>query len=89
MARYRIGTDIGGTFTDLCILEEEGGEFFNLKVLTTPRDLAQGVIEALETFFHGGRAPEDTTSLFHATTVATNALLEQKGGDTWLAIMEP
>jgi N-methylhydantoinase A len=36
MARYRIGTDIGGTFTDLCILEEESGEFFNLKVLTTP-----------------------------------------------------
>jgi N-methylhydantoinase A len=88
MARYRIGTDIGGTFTDLCVLEEEAGEFFNLKVLTTPKDLTQGVIEALETFFHDGRTPDDTTLLFHATTVATNALLEQKGGDTWLAITE-
>jgi N-methylhydantoinase A len=88
MARYRIGTDIGGTFTDLCVLEEDAGEFFNLKVLTTPKDLTQGVIEALETFFRDGRAPEDTTLLFHATTVATNALLEQKGGDTWLAITD-
>ena len=35
MASYRIGTDIGGTFTDLCVLEEERGEFFNLKVATT------------------------------------------------------
>ena len=88
MARYRIGTDIGGTFTDLCVLEEDAGEFLNLKVLTTPKDLTQGVIEALETFFRDGRAPEDTTLLFHATTVATNALLEQKGGDTWLAITD-
>ncbi|MGH7817176.1 MAG: hydantoinase/oxoprolinase N-terminal domain-containing protein, partial [Candidatus Binatia bacterium] len=88
MARYRVGTDIGGTFTDLCVLDEEGGEFFNLKVLSTPKDLTQGVMEALETFFQNGRAPDDTTLLFHATTVATNALLEQKGGDTWLVITE-
>ncbi|MSP38478.1 MAG: hydantoinase/oxoprolinase family protein [Deltaproteobacteria bacterium] len=88
MARYRIGTDIGGTFTDLCVLEEENGEFFNLKVLSTPKDLTQGVIEALDQYFHAGRKPEDARLLSHATTVATNALLEQKGGDTWLVITE-
>ena len=88
MARYRIGTDIGGTFTDLCVLDEENGEFFNLKVLTTPKDLTQGVIEAIDRYFRDGKKPGDATLLSHATTVATNALLEQKGGDTWLVITE-
>ena len=88
MARYRVGTDIGGTFTDLCVLEEESGDFFNLKVPTTPKDFTQGVIEAVEHFFQNGRTPDDVSLLFHATTVATNALLEQKGGNTWLVITE-
>jgi N-methylhydantoinase A len=88
MARFRVGTDIGGTFTDLCVLDEEQGEFFNLKVPTTPRDLTQGVMRSLESFFKNGRAPGEVTLLFHATTVATNALLEQKGGETWLVITE-
>ncbi|MBI2991214.1 MAG: hypothetical protein HYY47_03630, partial [Deltaproteobacteria bacterium] len=43
MSRLRIGIDIGGTFTDLCVLEEETGEVFNLKVLSTPADLTRGV----------------------------------------------
>ncbi|MBM4264682.1 MAG: hydantoinase/oxoprolinase family protein [Deltaproteobacteria bacterium] len=88
MPRFRVGTDIGGTFTDLCVLEEERGEFFNLKVPTTPKDFTQGVIAALESYFHNGHKPADVSLLFHATTVATNALLEQKGGETWLVISE-
>lgn len=88
MARFRIGIDIGGTFTDLCVLHEEQGDFIRLKVATTPKDLTQGVMEALQTFFKDGAAPDDVTLLFHATTVATNALLEQKGADTWLVITE-
>jgi N-methylhydantoinase A len=86
MARYRVGTDIGGTFTDLCVLDEENGEIFNAKVSTTPGDLTRGVMEAIGQFFHDGRLPGETSFLFHATTVATNALLEQKGGETWLVI---
>jgi N-methylhydantoinase A len=88
MARYRVGTDIGGTFTDLCVLEEERGEFFNLKVPTTPEDFTQGVLAALGHFFGRDHAPADASLLFHATTVATNALIEQKGGNTWLMITE-
>ena len=88
MSRLRIGIDIGGTFTDLCVLEEETGEVFNLKVLSTPADLTRGVMEALDGFFADGRSPEDVTFLFHATTVATNALLERKGAETWLLITE-
>ncbi len=88
MAGFRIGIDIGGTFTDLCVLQEEQGDFIRLKVPTTPTDLAAGVMEALKSFFQDGRSPGDVTLLFHATTVATNALLEQKGADTWLVITE-
>ena len=88
MPRFRVGTDIGGTFTDLCVLDEERGEFINLKVPTTPKDLTEGVLEALEAFFRDGRSPDDVSLLFHATTVATNALLEQKGANTWLVISE-
>ena len=88
MPRLRIGIDIGGTFTDLCVLDEKGGEVFNLKVPTTPGDLTGGVMEALDAFFRGSHSADDVTFLFHATTVATNALLEQKGANTWLLITE-
>ena len=88
LPRLRIGIDIGGTFTDLCVLDENGGEVFNLKVPTTPGDLTGGVMEALDAFFLSSHSPDDVTFLFHATTVATNALLEQKGANTWLLITE-
>src|ERR1700757_295698 len=88
MSHLRLGIDIGGTFTDLCALDEERGEFINLKVSTTPRDLTAGVMEALQAFFVNGRSPDDVTFLFHATTIATNVLLEQKGANTWLVITE-
>ncbi len=88
MPRYRVGIDIGGTFTDLCVLDEDTGEFMNRKVSTTPRDLAQGVMQAVEGFLAGGRTAGEVTLLFHASTVATNALLEQRGANTWLVITE-
>jgi N-methylhydantoinase A len=88
MPRYRIGIDIGGTFTDFSVLQEESGEFVNSKVLSTPADLTEGVMNALDEFFGNGRRPEDASFLFHATTIATNALLERKGARTWLCITE-
>ena len=85
---YRVGIDIGGTFTDFCVLEEASGAVYNSKVLSTPADLAEGVMNALDEFFGNGRNPEDVSFLFHATTIATNALLERKGAKTWLCITE-
>ena len=85
---YRVGIDIGGTFTDFSVLDEQGGGVFNSKVLSTSADLTQGVMQALDEFFGNGRLPEDVSFLFHATTVATNALLERKGAKTWLLITE-
>ncbi|MBM4262437.1 MAG: hydantoinase/oxoprolinase family protein [Deltaproteobacteria bacterium] len=85
---YRVGIDIGGTFTDFVVLDEAGGAVFSSKVLSTPADLAEGVMNALDEFFGKGKRPEDVSFLFHATTVATNALLERKGAKTWLCITE-
>ena len=48
---YRVGIDIGGTFTDFSVLDEQGGGVFNSKVLSTPADLTQGVMQALDEFF--------------------------------------
>lgn len=80
MSSYRIGVDVGGTFTDLVLLEEETGEILEIKVLTTYPNPADGVIKAI----HGAmnQAPiggENVQSILHGTTMATNSLIERKG----------
>ena len=77
---YRVGIDIGGTFTDLAFVEEETGDIGVLKVPSTPHDYSTGVIEAL-TSLAAERSvfPSAISFLSHATTVVTNAILESKG----------
>ncbi|MEA2767460.1 MAG: N-methylhydantoinase [Acetobacteraceae bacterium] len=77
---WRIGIDIGGTFTDVAMVEEDSGRIGIAKVLTTPRDFGQGVIEGIRRGLSESNIdPADVTLLSHATTVVTNALLEHKG----------
>jgi N-methylhydantoinase A len=77
---WRLGVDIGGTFTDVVLAEEGGARIAVVKVSTTPRDFARGVLEALRAALaNRALAPADVTFLAHATTVVTNALLEGKG----------
>ncbi|MGE4043694.1 MAG: hydantoinase/oxoprolinase family protein, partial [Acetobacteraceae bacterium] len=77
---WRIGIDIGGTFTDVALVQEETGRIGIAKVLTTPRDFGQGVIDGIrQGLEQNGIAPADVSLLSHATTVVTNALLEKKG----------
>src|SRR3989304_36510 len=82
---YRLGVDIGGTFTDLVIIDEASGAVRVGKLLTTPKDPAQGVetgvVRLLEEM---GVAPRAVGSLIHGTTLATNALIERKGARTGL-----
>jgi len=80
---YQLGIDIGGTFTDIFVLNEEAGEINQEKVSTTPKNFAQGVLNGIETVFekHGITADE-VSYLSHGTTVATNALLEREGVKT-------
>jgi N-methylhydantoinase A len=76
---YRIAVDIGGTFTDLQVLNEATGESRAHKTPTTPDDpsegLLKGIAEAAERF---GFALGQVSSLMHGTTIATNAVLERK-----------
>jgi N-methylhydantoinase A len=82
---WRLGVDIGGTFTDVVLAEEGSGRIAVVKVSTTPRDFARGVLDALATALAGhGLAPTQVGFLAHATTVVTNALLEGKGARTAL-----
>lgn len=76
---YRIGVDIGGTFTDV-VLRGADGILRTKKVLSTPDDYARGVVQGiLELLDESGAAPASVTKVVHATTVASNAVLEGKG----------
>ena len=77
---YRIGLDIGGTFTDLVLLHEPTGTLRWHKVLTTPRDPSEGALRGLDELCgHAGIRPADVGTLIHATTLVTNAIIERKG----------
>ena len=77
---WRIGVDIGGTFTDVAVVDDTSGRIGAAKTLTTPRDFVAGVLEALGSAMPAyGIAPGEVGLLCHATTVVTNALLEGKG----------
>jgi N-methylhydantoinase A len=76
-----VGVDVGGTFTDLVLVDEATGDVRMAKVPTTPRNQAEGVLAALAST--GAGAP-DLKVLVHGTTTATNALLERKGARTGL-----
>ncbi|HMJ96630.1 MAG TPA: hydantoinase/oxoprolinase family protein [Thermoleophilaceae bacterium] len=81
----RVGVDIGGTFTDLVLYDSERRALTLHKVLTTPDDLAGGVIRGVVELLEAGETQiEDLQDVTYATTVATNAVLERKGRPTAL-----
>ncbi len=77
--RYVIGVDVGGTFTDVFVLDEAAGKAEIAKVPTTPADQSKGFLEGIR-----ARVADlgEVTTVVHGTTVATNALLERKGART-------
>jgi N-methylhydantoinase A len=80
---WRIGVDIGGTFTDVALVDEETGHIGIAKVPTTPRDFAEAVIDGLRQGLRRHRIDPATVSLLaHATTIVTNALVQKKGAKT-------
>jgi N-methylhydantoinase A len=77
---WRIGVDIGGTFTDVALVEEASGRIGVAKVPTNPADLAEGVLRGLELAISRYDVIHAEVGLLsHATTVVTNAILEGKG----------
>ncbi len=82
---YRLGCDIGGTFTDFVLVDDETGEFQTNKCLTTPADpsqaVEQGILEMLE------KSPGFLSGVYefiHGTTLVINAIIERKGARTGL-----
>ena len=77
---WRVGVDIGGTFTDVALINDATGEIGVVKVPTTPRNFADGVLAALDLAMRRfDLAARDVGLLSHATTVVTNAILLEKG----------
>ncbi|TMR21363.1 hydantoinase/oxoprolinase N-terminal domain-containing protein, partial [Nonomuraea zeae] len=74
---YAIGVDVGGTFTDV-VLRDTSGAIFVAKCLSTPYDPIAGILSGV-TRALGGLDPAQVTRVVHATTLATNAVLERKG----------
>ena len=76
---YVVGVDIGGTFTDLQILEPDSGIIHDFKSPSTPHDPSEGLIAALKgASGRFGFALSDVGMLLHGSTIATNAVLERK-----------
>jgi len=81
---YRVGADIGGTFTDLVVADDRGGLHIR-KVSSTPDDYGRAIVEGLSTLLRDiGAVPAQVAEVIHATTVATNTVLEGKGARTAL-----
>ncbi|SDI67318.1 MULTISPECIES: hydantoinase/oxoprolinase family protein [Roseobacteraceae] len=86
---WRIGVDSGGTFTDVCLFDEDSGKVEIWKVSSTPDDpsrgITTGVVEGLDQV---GKTAKDLSFLGHGTTVATNALIELRGVKTGLIVSD-
>ena len=82
---YRLGVDVGGTFTDLLLVNEATGDIFTAKVPSTPADSSIGVLNGIERVCgNAGIDPELITHVMHGTTVATNTILEGNGATVGL-----
>jgi N-methylhydantoinase A/oxoprolinase/acetone carboxylase beta subunit len=85
----RVGIDIGGTFTDGVVVDEATGTVAIHKVPTTPADPSEGFLDALlGGVERSGATPDQVQGLIHATTVATNALLERRGARAGLLVTD-
>ncbi len=77
---YRLGIDVGGTFTDLLLFNEETGAMTLEKTPSTPADQSIGILNGIHKIVDAaGLKPQDLDLILHGTTVATNAVLEGKG----------
>ena len=75
-----MGVDIGGTFTDLIIVNETTGAFAVGKTLTTPSDPSQAIETVLvDTMQRAGIPAGEIAEVIHGTTLVTNAIIERKG----------
>ncbi|WP_431941949.1 hydantoinase/oxoprolinase family protein [Nocardia grenadensis] len=86
---YRLGVDVGGTFTDILLIDEDTGRTHRAKTSSTPEDQSIGVLRGIErACAAAGITMAEIGEVFHGTTVATNAILEGKGARVGLVTTE-
>jgi N-methylhydantoinase A len=86
---YRLGVDVGGTFTDVLLLNEVSGAFWRHKTPSTPHDSSEAILTGVMAICAAANIkPSDVRYLLHGTTVATNAILEGKGARVGLVTTE-
>ena len=86
---YRLGVDVGGTFTDLLLFDESTGDFWRHKTPSTPHDSSEGILNGVKAITaEAGVEAKDIAYFLHGTTVATNAVLEGKGAKVGLIVTE-
>lgn len=86
---YRLGVDVGGTFTDLLLFNTETGAFWRHKTPSTPHDSSEGILNGVTAICDkAGIKAGEIDYFLHGTTVATNAVLEGKGAKVGLVTTE-
>lgn len=86
---YRLGVDVGGTFTDLLLFNEATGACWRDKTPSTPQDSSIGILNGVTAICEkAGIDPSQVEIFLHGTTVATNAVLEGKGAHVGLIVTE-
>ena len=82
---YRLGCDIGGTFTDFVLVNDRAGQCYVHKCMTTPQDPSDAVEQGLRAVLEqiSGKKP-DIDEIIHGTTLVINAIIERKGAVTGL-----
>ncbi|MEY3986628.1 MAG: hypothetical protein RLZ59_2073 [Pseudomonadota bacterium] len=86
---YRLGVDVGGTFTDLLLFNTETGAFWRHKTPSTPHDSSEGILNGVTAICaQAGIKAGEIDYFLHGTTVATNAVLEGKGAKVGLVTTE-
>lgn len=84
---YRLGIDVGGTFTDVLIIDDATGRMIPVKTPSTPHDQSEGVLNGIMEAAKAAKiGPAEIVQILHGTTVATNAALEGKGARMGLLV---
>ena len=80
-ASYRVGVDVGGTFTDAAVFDDTAGSIRYAKAPSTPADPARAVLDVLERL---GVDLAEVRRFIHGVTIGTNAVLEGRGAEVWM-----
>ena len=83
-SEFLIGVDIGGTFTDIVAVDQKNGKQYNGKVLTTPQNPSEAVLNGVKEILSKHKIDPKKCRVIHGTTLVANALIERKGAKTAL-----